>query len=129
MNSVYGVFCLTLAATFIGCAEGNCRSHKPETDEKTAVAAAATVSAVSQSHISVFKYDGSRQCAMEAGTALGEMQKELKGILVYSSVNKADKLMHIQNCGSPTGKANVYEIDRTQLEAAKKAGFREWTFD
>lgn len=76
--------------------------------------------------VKVFKYDGSKQCGMAEATPIDKMQKELKGIKVYSSENLADGLMHIQACGTPTGKANVYEIDKKDLAAAKKLGFKEW---
>ncbi len=38
-------------------------------------------------------------------------------------------MMRIQVCGAPTGNSNVYEIDRKDLEAALKVGFKEWTFE
>ena len=75
------------------------------------------------------KYDGSLQCSMGKAIEPAEMQKELKGLTVHSAINKADGLMHIQQCGTPTGKANVYEIDKKDLPEAKKRGFKEWTFD
>ncbi len=104
-------------------------------DEKKAQASAAAavqaapIASQSQNRIKVFKYDGSLQCGMGKAVPIGEMAKELVGITIYSSENKPDGLMHIQLCGSPTGRANVYEIDQSQLEAAKKKGFKEWTFD
>lgn len=79
--------------------------------------------------VKVYKYDGSLQCGMGKAIAIAEMQKELQGIIVYSNENKSDGLMRTQVCGSPTGKANVYEIDRSQLTEAKKRGFKEWTFE
>lgn len=77
--------------------------------------------------IKVYKYDGSLQCGMGKAIAFEVMQKELKNIKVYSASNKPDGLMHIQQCGTPTGTANVYEIDKKDLEAAKKLGFKLWT--
>ena len=79
--------------------------------------------------IKVFKYDGSLQCGMNKAISVSEMQKELKSIRIYSSENKADGLMHIQMCGSATGTANVYQIDRKDLSEAKKIGFKEWLWD
>lgn len=79
--------------------------------------------------VKVFKADGSLQCGQGKAIPVAEMQKQLKGITVFSAVNKMDGLMHIQACGTPTGQSNVYEIDRADLEKAKKLGFREWTFD
>ena len=76
--------------------------------------------------IKVYKYDGSLQCGMGKAIAFEVMQKDLKNIKVYSAANKPDGLMHIQQCGTPTGTANVYEIDKKDLEAAKKLGFKLW---
>ena len=121
---------LALAAVLVGCANGNCRSQRPPvTDEKTLATYAAQGTDVAQSRIKVFKYDGSLQCGQGKATSLVEMQKQLGTIVVFGAENKADGLMHIQACGTPTGKANVYQIEKTQLEAASKLGFREWTFD
>jgi hypothetical protein len=100
-------------------------------DEQKANQAIAQVSANSQTRTKVFKYDGSLQCGKGKAVPVAEMQKELTAahIQVYSSANKPDGLMHIQVCGSATGRANVYEIDKTSLEAAKKLGYKEWTFE
>lgn len=111
------------------CTSGNCRSQKNDAADEKLVAAVAAATTTPASHIKVFKYDGSLQCGMGKAISLSDMQKELTGIAVYSAENKADGLMHIQACGTPTGRANVYEIEKTQLEAAKKKSFREWTFE
>ena len=115
----------------LACTSGNCRSHRENSpvDEKKLDAQVAQISASAQERIKVYKYDGSLQCGMGKAIAISEMAKELTGITIYSSENKPDGLMHIQLCGSPTGHANVYEIDKTNLELAKKKGFREWTFE
>lgn len=76
--------------------------------------------------VKVFKADGSLQCGQGKATPVAEMQKELKGIKVHSAVNQNDGMMRIQLCGSPTGMINVYEIDRKDLEAALKLGFKEF---
>ncbi|MEZ0392579.1 MAG: hypothetical protein ACAH59_10200 [Pseudobdellovibrionaceae bacterium] len=121
---------LTLTLILLGCTSGNCRSQKEQkVDEKKINEAAAQISSNSQSRVKVYKYDGSQQCGMGKSVSLSEMQKELAGLAVYSADNRPDGLMHIQVCGSPTGRANVYEIDATSLEAAKKKGFKEWTFE
>ena len=96
--------------------------------DQKALAAVALGSASTASHVKVFKYDGSLQCGMGKPISLSDMQKELAGIAVYSAENKADGLMHIQACGTPTGRANVYEIEKAQLDTAKQKSFREWTF-
>ena len=56
------------------------------------------------------------------------MKNELKDIHIFSAVKKTDGLIHLQVCGSRTGKANVYEIKSVDLEAAKKRGFQVWNF-
>lgn len=77
----------------------------------------------------IYKYDGSLQCGQGKAIDPAKMATELKGLTIYSQASKADGLMHIQQCGTPTGKANVYEIDRKDLATAQKAGFKEWTWE
>ncbi|MBX2986506.1 MAG: hypothetical protein KF802_01290 [Bdellovibrionaceae bacterium] len=112
------------------CASQNCRSL----NEKNGVARPPLRQEVDPmsrpSHadrVRVYKPDGSLQCNQGKTISLSEMQKELKGITVHGSFNQHDGLMRIQMCGTPTGNSNVYEIDRQNLEAALKAGFKEWT--
>ncbi|MCX7977993.1 MAG: hypothetical protein N2578_03225 [Bdellovibrionaceae bacterium] len=120
-----------------GCASGNCRQiaeHKKsqtgetkmveikkENDPASKVAAA--------DRVRVYKPDGSLQCGMGKSVPLTEMQKDLGSIEVFASFNKNDGLMRIQQCGTPTGNCNVYEIHRRDLPVALKAGFKEWLFD
>lgn len=114
----------------LGCTSGNCRSQREsKMDDKKQDEVISQISANSQARIKVYKYDGSLQCGMGKAIPLAEMQKSLAGITVHSAENKPDGLMHTQVCGSPTGRANVFEIDKTSLEAAKKKGFKEWTFE
>jgi hypothetical protein len=108
----------------IGCAQGNCRSQKLDSVEPTGT----TLALLSQ-RIRVYKYDGSKQCGMGKAVSLDEMKKQLGDIAVFSQMNMADNLMRTQVCGNDTGRANVYEIDQSRLEDAKKKGFKEWTFD
>ncbi len=80
-------------------------------------------------HVFVYQPDGSLQCKPKTGTTLEVMAKDLKEIKIYSQENKSDGLNHIQVCGTPTGQVNVYEIDRKNLEKAKKQyHFKEWNF-
>lgn len=109
------------------CTHGNCITKKG--DGKTASKEVPMAAAATTERVKVYKSDGSLQCGQGKQISLAEMQKELKGIHVYSSINKNDGMMRIQLCGSPTGNHNVYEIDRKDLEAALKAGFKEWTFE
>ena len=122
---------IALLSTLISCASGNCRenrANKPldsaEMMEKEAKMKADNPLDV----VKVYKYDGSLQCGMGKAKNVNEMQGELKSIKVLSAEKKADGLMRIQVCGSPTGQANVYEINRTDLAAAKKLGFKEWVY-
>ena len=112
--------------TLLGCAAGNCRSQKPPSDlDQNAIAQQVNI----MDRVKVFKYNGSLQCGQGKSISISEMQKELKDIVVFSSSEKNDGMMRIQVCGSPTGDANVYEIDRKDLEKAKSYGFKEWSFE
>ena len=83
----------------------------------------------SADRVKVYKADGTKQCNQGRKIPVEEMQKQLGDIHVYSAASKHDGLMHVQVCGAATGQANVYEIDRSNLAAAQKAGFKEWTHD
>lgn len=118
------IFFVIFFAGLVGCTTGNCRSQKgPNTDINPSREVLVT------EKIKVFKYDGSLQCETGKATALSEMQKELKGIEVFGSENKSDGLMRIQVCGSPTGRANVYEINKKDLQIAIDKGFKVWTYN
>ena len=95
--------------------------------ETPAVAVGAPLIGASQLKVKVYKADGTLQCGMGSKIALETMEKDLKGIKVFSRVNKNDGLMRIQVCGAPTGGSNVYEISQVDLQKALKAGFKEWT--
>lgn len=117
------------------CTSGNCRSQIEA--EKRAEAAKnpnqkvpdVTMPGKPSERVEVFKYDGSLQCGMGKPVSLEQMQKDLKEIKVFSSKKKADGMMYTSNCGGGTGQANVFEIDKKDLEAAKKLGFKLWTFE
>lgn len=112
------------------CSHGNCRTTQKSNEVPAKINSEVPVAASSTlDRVKVYKSDGSLQCGQGKQIALAEMQKQLTGIQVYSSANKNDGMMRIQVCGSPTGNHNVYEIDRKDLEAALKAGFKEWTFE
>lgn len=114
------------------CSTGNCRENR----ENRAVKGEETVTIpplpeTSQAidRIRVYKYDGSLQCGQGRALSVDEMKKELDGLQVHGGEKKSDGLMRTQVCGSPTGMANVYEIDKKDLEGAKKRGFKVWSFD
>lgn len=115
-----------LALAFTACTHGNCRAIERKEKPTATEAAAMTTPSSSLQKIKISKPDGSLQCGQGKAVPLADMQKELKGIQVFSSANKNDGMMRIQVCGSPTGNHNVYEIDRKDLDAALKAGFKEW---
>lgn len=114
----------------VACQSGRCaKQNAPSSQE-------ASLTDINQKPINqvvdrvkVYKYDGTLQCDMGKLIPPDAMEKELAGIQVFSKESKSDGMMRIQVCGSPTGQANVFEIDRKDLEAAKKIGFQEWTFD
>lgn len=122
-----------------GCQSHPCREPRmPELDQtsaaRPAVAPSNGTAGTSKmsgaentpARLRVFKTDGSRQCDKRSGVALDVMERELAGIPVYAKEKRADGLMHIQVCGSPTGMINLFEIDQTNLKQAEERGFRRW---
>jgi hypothetical protein len=108
------------------CASGHCRKATPPptvaSDEK------AGDEVDTKAHIFVAKPDGSLQCKKGKGVPLEKMRDELKGIEVFSQAKKQDGLMHVQLCGSPTGRHNLYEIAAKDLAAAEKLKFKKWLY-
>jgi hypothetical protein len=132
-----------LAGTLSGCVTGHCRDLKEAAMKKARDEAIASGKAPETAipmpppaaklekpfdRVRVFKYDGSLQCNMGEALSVEQMKKDLGAIKVFSAETLSDGLTRIQVCGSPTGKANVYEISRSELEAAIKLGFKEWTY-
>jgi hypothetical protein len=113
----------------IGCAEGHCRRQAQAPADAAPLPVGESVSPSAEEHVFVYKYDGSLQCGMGKAIPLDAMAKELSGVPVFSSVKKSDGLMHIQVCGSISGKANVYEVPTTFLKQAESKGFKKWTFE
>lgn len=118
---------LLLSVSFIlnACSHGNCGAQKAESN----LTGALVEKNSSTDKVKIYKADGTLQCGQGKKIDLSEMQKSLGNIKIYSSENKNDGMMRIQLCGTPTGNSNVYEIDRKDLEAALKAGFKEWVQD
>lgn len=113
-----------------GCASGNCRKNRVENPQSLkSPASEAMMSSSPNDRVRVFKYDGSLLCQQGEAVSVEDMRKQLGEIQVYRAENKHDGQMHVQRCGSITGKANVYEIDRKDLDQAKKLGFQLWTFE
>ena len=109
------------------CSHGDCRGEKRKNSQTNPETGAVVATSNTADRVKVFKPDGSLQCGQGKRIPLADMQKELGSVQVYSSKNQNDGMMRIQVCGSPTGNCNVYEIDRKDLAAAQKAGFKEWT--
>lgn len=114
----------------VGCQNTPCRNVKTQ-DSSVRLASSQSLQTegVKTLKVKVFKADGSLQCGMGKKKSLDDMQKELKGIQVYSKSNQNDGLMRIQVCGSPTGDANIFEINQEDLDKALKLGFKQWTFN
>jgi hypothetical protein len=136
LGSMALLFCML--GIMLGCENKPCREiQAEEMAQKNAqnpgavtapvTAEQAQAAAAGQLKVKVYKPDGSLQCGMGSKIALETMEKDLKGIKVFSRTNMNDGLMRIQVCGAPTGQSNVYEIARADLEKALKAGFKEWT--
>jgi hypothetical protein len=120
---------LPLIFVISACSHGSCKTQNKGLSQNTKTSEVPVATSTSTNRVKVYKPDGTLQCGQGKLISLGEMQKQLKGIQVFSSGNKNDGMMRIQVCGSPTGNHNIYEIDRKDLEAALKAGFKEWTFE
>ena len=102
---------------FVACATGHCRKNQEAAMKKA--------QEESMKKISVFKYDGSKQC--EGGeVSLEKMAEELKPIQVFAQKKEHDGLMRVQMCGTTTGMANVYEIPESQKKLAVEKGFKDW---
>lgn len=124
---------LVLSMLVLGCQNTPCRNIKTQQQDSATRSSSAAqnlpTAGVKSLKIKVFKADGSLQCGMGKKISLDEMQKELKGIQVFNKYNQNDGLMRIQVCGSPTGDANIYEINQEDLDKALKLGFKQWTFN
>ncbi|QDK37825.1 hypothetical protein [Bdellovibrio sp. NC01] len=114
---------LAMGFALTACSHANCGENKRENKSGAAIVEKTS----SADRVKVHKPDGSLQCGQGKKISVSDMEKDLKGIKVYSSENKNDGMMRIQLCGTPTGFSNVYEIDRKDLDAALKLGFKEWT--
>lgn len=121
----------SLALASVACSNANCRAQHDEKRQQAAVRLKEGDDPMNKTSVAdrvrVYKPDGSLQCGQGKAVPVEEMQVELKGLAVHSAENRPDGLMHMQLCGSPTGRCNVYEIDRKDLDVALKKGFREWT--
>lgn len=78
--------------------------------------------------VKVFKYDGTRQCGQGTAITLEAAAQELEGITILSQNRMSDGLIRTQQCGGPTGYANVFEIPSKDLKTAQKRGFQVWKY-
>lgn len=111
-----------------------CSSHPCKIEERTDIVMTgnekvSTAQKDLTQRVFVFKPDGSLQCGQGEKIEAASMKKDLGKIEVYSSENKHDGMMRIQVCGAPTGYNNVFEINKSDLEAALKLGFKKWMRD
>lgn len=124
-----GLILVSMVAVLSACSSANCRQKNAAAKPAAAGEVANMDQSAAQDRVRVYKPDGSLQCGQGRAIPLTDMEKDLKGIKTYSSINKNDGMMRIQVCGSPTGNCNIYEIDRKDLGNALKNGFKEWTFE
>ncbi len=126
-----------LSFVLAACASGNCRQIHTQDKLPTIASNDLTPPApepkatemTDEKRVLVYKNDGSLQCSKVKAQSPEEMVKELKGIKIFSSVKKSDGLMHVQACGTPSGKVNVFEILEKDLPSAQKKGFKFWNLD
>lgn len=122
-------FLVLLSLLFLtACSTTNCGNERRYNSAKTEENAKMTLDkgALNMKKVKVAKADGTLQCSQGKLIPLVEMQKDLKDITVFSSLNQNDGMMRIQVCGAATGNHNVYEIAESDLEKAKSYGFKLW---
>ncbi len=75
--------------------------------------------------VAVFKHDGTLQCGLGKEVTLAQMAASLEaaGVKVLASRKADDGKLHIQLCGAPTGRVNVFDIATVSLAAAQELGF------
>lgn len=117
---------ISLILTFTSCTTKICQNREKRNHFEDQLISEKAENGSTMKKIKVYKYDGSLQCGQGKSIALDVMQKELKGISVFSSAHIPDGLLHIQMCGTPTGMINVYEIAETDLDKALSFGFKLW---
>lgn len=122
-------FLVLLSLLFVtACSTTNCGNERRFNSAKNEENAKMTLDkgALNMKKVKVAKADGTLQCSQGKLIPLVEMQKDLKDITVFSSLNQNDGMMRIQVCGAATGNHNVYEIAESDLEKAKSYGFKLW---
>ena len=115
-------------AFLLSCASGHCRETvAPLKPQGPSVARAEAPR--DEGTEWVYKYDGSLQCSQGHQSSLDQTAQQLEGVKIYSQEKRTDTLMRVQVCGQPTGRANVYEISKQDLQRALDLGFKVWDFE
>lgn len=84
-------------------------------------------------HVWIWRYDGSRQCAMAAARPLADGQRilEAAGAKVLAARRRAVPLRVLRLCGAPTGAASSYQISTAdwaniKAKSPRALGFSLW---
>ena len=125
-SSLKKIILVVLGIIFVACANQACKIEDRKDIAMTGNEKTSSQKKDLSTRVFVYKLDGSLQCGQGKKIAVDDMKKDLADIEVFSSENKSDGMMRIQVCGSPTGMANVYEIDQKDLDKALKLGFKKW---
>lgn len=131
------LFILLLPLLVIGCASGKCRQKK---DEKTFLEhvenlphfktkEAQSIKPGDLDVVQIYKEDGTRQCESIRPVPATNLKQQLEtnGIKVLKVEHTSDGVMHIQVCGSTTGRIYVFDIQRLHLQKALKLGYRNFS--
>jgi hypothetical protein len=123
-----------LSLSLVACASGKCRQKK---DEKTFVEQvenlphfktkeAKSIKPGDLDTVKIYKADGTRQCEPTRPIPATELKTQLEtnGVKVLKIEHTTDGVMHIQVCGSETGKIYVFDIQRLHLQKALKMGYK-----
>ncbi len=120
----------TAALAFtLSCASGHCRQTTAPLKPEGPTMARAEAPPADVGTEWVYKYDGSLQCSQGNESSLDQTAQQLEGVKIYAQEKRTDTLMRVQVCGQPTGRANVYEIDKKDLKRAQDMGFKVWDFE
>jgi hypothetical protein len=143
MTKFLSLFLLTFLLAILGCVHDGCNNvpQRPVTsvDGTTAQAAnqamttptpvpSPTPVKLPKDAVQVAKATGEKQCGIEKGVAIEEVQSTLTQdkITVYEAHTQLDGLMHMALCGSPSGSVHVFSIPKKDLAKAKKLGFKSF---
>lgn len=126
MKSFVGAF---LIAALAACSSHPCKIEDRTDIVMTGNEKVSTAKKDLTQRMFIYKPDGTLQCGQGEKVDINVMKKDLGKIEVYSAENKHDGMMRIQVCGAPTGQSHVFEINKSDFEAAAKLGFKKWVRD